>query len=225
VKSRATFAAVAVFASIVGLTFGAKKALSASTAPLSGAWNIASTGKANSSGELLFRVTTNDGSDPVEVTVSVTSGTNEDGVARKIRQSMSTQLRSDRFNVTLGSGANVLVTDQNGEPTFTLELLDSDVENVRVLVQSVQPVAPPTVPEQRTPANPPQGTSETPAGPGNSAPPSNAPAQTPPPNNQQVSPPASSPPPNNSQQSPPPSTPAPQTSSGSGAPASSPPQG
>jgi hypothetical protein len=166
---------LAIVASLGGLFFGASQALGATTAPLSGAWNIASTGKAGTSGELVFRVTTNDGNDPVEITVPVSSGTNEEGVARNIRRSLSSQLRADRFNVTLGEGANVLVTDQRGEPNFTLELLDSDVENVRVMVQSVQPVAPPTVPEQRTPANPAQNAPATPPAPGNAAPPTSVP--------------------------------------------------
>ena len=34
--------------------------------PLSEAWNIASSGRAASSGELMFRITPGDGSDPVE---------------------------------------------------------------------------------------------------------------------------------------------------------------
>jgi hypothetical protein len=214
--SRPTVVILAIAASLGGLIFGASQALSASTAPLSGAWNIAPTGKAASSGELKFRVTRNDGSDPVEIEVPVSSGTSEEGVARDIRRSLSSQLRSDRFNVSLGEGANVLVTDQRGEPSFTLELLDSDVENLRVMVQSVQPVAPPTVPEQRAPATPPQGTPDTPAAPGNAAPPvpSGSP-QTP------VTPPAQSPSPSAPVDQPapgaPPATPAPSAPGGSAA--------
>src|SRR5215203_5639463 len=103
-------------------------AIAANNAPLSGTWNIAPTGSAASTGELLFRMTPGDGGDPVEVTVSVTSGTNEIGVARDIRQALSTQLARDRFNVRLGEGANVLVSDPRGRPNFSLELVDSDVE-------------------------------------------------------------------------------------------------
>ena len=47
----------------------------------------------------------------------------------------TTQLRGDRFNVEAGEGANVLVTSA-GKTGFSLELVDSDVENVRVAVQS-----------------------------------------------------------------------------------------
>jgi hypothetical protein len=227
-KSRASLVVVSLAASLVGLTFGASKAFGANSPPLSGAWNIASSGKAGSSGELVFRVTPRDGSDPTEISVPVIGGTSEDGIARNIRRALSSQLRADRFDVSMGEGANVVVSDSRGEPNFSLELLDSDVENVRVLVQSVAPVAPPTVPEQQAPANPPQSGPATPAAPGNAAPPANAPPQT-----QDGSPPnTSSPPPNASQPSapvpsnaPPPATPTPppNATGGSGAPASSPP--
>ena len=165
-------------------------AFAANNPPLSGTWNIAPSGAAGSSGELLFRMTPNDGGDPVEVTVSVSSGTNEIGVARDIRQALSTQLARDRFNVQLGEGANVLVSDPRGRANFSLELLDSDVENLRVVVQSVDATASPTVPEQAVPAVPPQ-TPPANNAPGNAIPP---PAPTPGNTGQPASPPANSPP-------------------------------
>jgi hypothetical protein len=237
-KSRASLVVISIAASLVGLAFGANKAFGANSPPLSGTWNIASTGKAGSSGDLVFRVTPGDGTDPVEISVPVIGGTSEDGVARNIRRALSSQLRADRFNVSMGEGTNVVVSDSRGQPNFSLELLDSDVENVRVLVQSVAPVAPPTVPEQQAPANPPQASPTTPPAPGNAAPPVNAPPQT-----QDAAPPGatsppgssspgSSPPPNTSQpaapapsNAPPPGNPAPppNATGGAGAPASTPP--
>jgi hypothetical protein len=240
-KSRASLVVVSVAATLVGLAFGANKAFGANSPPLSGTWNIASSGKAGSSGDLVFRVTPGDGGDPVEISVPVIGGTSEDGVARNIRRALSSQLRADRFNVSMGEGANVVVSDPRGQPNFSVELLDSDVENVRVLVQSVAPVAPPTVPEQQVPANPPQGNPATPPAPGNAAPPANAlpeiqqstpPGATPPPNAPQPSTPAPSnaPPPSNATPSgnaPPSASPAtpPNSTGGAGAPASTPPPG
>lgn len=228
-QPRARVVFLAVVASIAGLTFGASKALGANSPPLSSSWNIAASGKAGSSGDLLFRVTPGDTDlDPVEISVPVIGGTNEDGVARNIRRALSSQLRADRFNVSLGEGTNVVVSDPRGQPNFSLELLDSDVENVRVVVQSVAPAAPPTVPEQQVPATPPQGGAATPPAQGNAAPPVNAPPQT-----QDGVPPAVNPP-NPSQPSapvpsnaPPPANPAPapNNTGGSGSPASSPPPG
>ena len=71
------------------------------------------------------------------------SGANEDTVARTIRRALSSQLPRDRYSVQLGEGTNVLVSDPRGRPNFSLELVDSDIENVRVAVQSVTPAARP----------------------------------------------------------------------------------
>jgi hypothetical protein len=124
----------------------------------------------------------------VEVTVFVLSGANETGVASSIRRALNTQLDTSRFNVESGEGATVLLTDARGNDNFALELVDSDVESLRVMVQSAAPVAPPTVPPQNVPAD--QPTPANPALPGNTtpgnaappagaAPPTSAPPATP----------------------------------------------
>lgn len=146
----------------------------ANTPPLSDTWSIAPSGTASSSGELLFRLTPGDGGDATEITVSVASGTDETGVASNIRRALNTHLRGDRFEVEAGEGANVLVK-ATGKSGFSLELVDSDVESLRVAVQSAQPVAPPTVPRQAAPANPPENTPATPPAPGGAAPPQQQP--------------------------------------------------
>jgi hypothetical protein len=166
-------ASALVWATLVGA--GAVRA--ANAPPLATAWNIASTGKAATSGELVFRVTAEEGTDPVEVTVFVLSGSNETGVASSIRRALSTQLDARKFNVAGGEGANVLVTNASGSSRFFVELVDSDVENVSVRVQNATPAASPTVPAQQAPAvpsNPPA----TPPQPGNALPP---PAESAPP--------------------------------------------
>jgi hypothetical protein len=123
--------------------------------PLAKVWNIAPTGRAGSSGDLHFRVHQNDGSDPVDITVPIIMGAKDQTVARSIRNSLGSQLRRDRFKVELGEGTNVLISDQRGQPNFAIELVDSDIEELRVAVQSVTPAAPPTVPTQSAPAVPP----------------------------------------------------------------------
>ncbi|HEV7605829.1 MAG TPA: hypothetical protein VGO61_00705 [Steroidobacteraceae bacterium] len=190
----------------------------ANSPPLSPSWNIASTGKASTSGELLFRVTPGDGDDATEVTVFVLSGTNDTGVASNIRRALNSQLRADLFNVEPGEGANVLLSSP-GQKDFSLELVDSDVENVRVAVQSAAPVAPPTVPRQATPATPPApakpGVPAIPSAPGDAMPP----AIQPPPTNESQ---PAAPPPANAPALPNPAPP-PNATGGSGAPASAPP--
>ena len=188
-------------------------ALAFASPPPAGVWNIAPTGRAGSSGDLHFRITQNDGSDPVDITVPVMLGAKETTVARSIHNSLGSQLRRDRFKVELGEGANVLVSDSRGQPNFSLELVDSDVEDLRVAVQSVTPAASPTVPQQEVPALPPA--SRSPDAPGPDAPG----AANPPPG--EVTPvpgtglgiPDNSPPrvPNTSPPAPPPATPPPAT--------------
>ena len=108
---------------------------------------------------------------PVDITVPIMSGAKEGSIARNIQRALSSQLRADQFDVEAGEGTNVLVTSA-GEHGFSVELIDSDVENVRVAVQSAAPAAPPTVPKQSTPANPP--TAGDTASAGDAMPPSNA---------------------------------------------------
>jgi len=135
--------------------FLATSAFAANGPPLASAWNIATSGNATSSGDLDFRITRNDGSDPVDITVPVISGAGQDSVARSIGRALSSQLRRDRYNVQLGENGNVLVTDPRNQPNFSLELVDATIENVRVAVQSVTPAAPPTVPAHAAPAEAP----------------------------------------------------------------------
>jgi len=198
----ATCLIAAVMAASSCTAFGA-----ASGPPLASTWNIAASGSAESSGELEFRITPNDGSNPIDITVPVIAGANQNAVARNINRALSSQLRRDRYSVELGENANVLVSDPRGRPNFSIELVDSGIENVRVAVQSVTPSAPPTVPEQSTPAQPPPG-----ATPGNTAPrdapPVTGPGQTPVPDNTSSAtpPPSGSPMPN---PTPPPANPPP----------------
>ncbi len=186
------------FSTIALAALVAAFAHAASAPPSAGVWNIATSGKAASSGDLAFRITATDGSDPVDITVPVMSGASEDSVARSIRRALSSQLPRDRFSVQLGEGANVLVSDPRGRPNFTLELVDSDIENVRVAVQSVTPAAAPTVPPQSVPAEAPAVPAPGNAAPGNALPPPNTspPMGTPP--SDTVPPPGSIPPPGSS---------------------------
>ncbi len=138
--------------------------------PLASVWNIAPTGNADSSGALRFRVTSDVG-DPVDISVPVVMGADAETVARGIRRALGSQLRPDRFNVQLGEGTNVLVSDTRGKPRFSLELVNSDVDNLRVAVQSVTPAASPTVPKQAAPAEDTKDGKPANNGPGDAIPP------------------------------------------------------
>lgn len=202
--------AIRLIAALVAASAFAAPALAAPRSsghgpPLASTWNIAASGSAASSGDLSFRITRGDESDPVDITVAVMSGASQESVARSISRSLSSQLRRDQYNVQLGENGNVLVSDQRGQPDFSLELVDSDVENVRVAVQSVTPAAPPTAPMQAAPAEPPavNAPAKSAPAPANTSPaappPANSPAlpnPSPPPNNGEAAgAPASTPPP------------------------------
>ncbi|HYJ39392.1 MAG TPA: hypothetical protein VEW08_01310 [Steroidobacteraceae bacterium] len=169
--------ATCLIAALVAASALAAPSSMAQGPPLASAWNIAASGSATSSGDLDFRITPNDGSNPVDITVPVISGAGQDSVARSIGRALSSQLRSDRYNVQLGENGNVLVTDPRGQPNFSLELVDSNIESVRVAVQIVTPAAPPTAPMQAAPAEAPPAIRPDNTVPGNAAPP---PANAPP---------------------------------------------
>ena len=147
--------------------------------PLAGSWNITPSGSAASSGELLFRVTPAHG-EPSQIAVPVRNGSDDVSVARGIRQAMSAQLPR-LYRIELGEGANVLVSDPKGKPTFSIELLDSDVASLRVSVRNIEPAATPTVPAQSAPAI--TLPEPTPAQPGAAIPPTQNPGEAMPPAN------------------------------------------
>jgi hypothetical protein len=165
---------VNIRALLIGTAATLIAAVAIAAPPLAGSWNITPSGSAASSGDLLFRVTSG-GGDPVEITVPVRSGTDDVAVARAIRQALSAQLRRDRYT----EGANVLVSDPRGRPSFSIELVDSDVDALRVSVRNIEPAATPTVPSQAVPAieSPPP----TPAQPGAATSPTENPAEAMPP--------------------------------------------
>ena len=189
------------------LALPASSLFAANGPPLSGVWNIAPSGNAASSGELLFRVAPGDGSEPLDVRVPVHSGASDIAVARDIRRALSSQLPPERYNVELGEGANVLVRDPHGKPNFSLELINSGIDNLRVAVQSVTPAASPTVPQQAVPAEVPAPA--TPPAPGNSLPPQ---PRTSPPQPPSPATPQEIPPPRSSVPVPQPAIPPPQPS-------------
>src|SRR5688572_9906755 len=123
-----------IMIALPGLMVTASAVQAENSPPLSESWNISSSGKAATSGELLFRVTPQEGAGPVEVTVFVLSGTNETGVASSIRRALVNQLDAQRFDVAEGEGANVLLSGDRAGSAFSVELIDSDVQDVRVVV-------------------------------------------------------------------------------------------
>jgi hypothetical protein len=170
-------ATVNIRALLIAIAASLLAAVSIAAPPLASSWNITPSGSAASSGQLLFRVTPAGGA-PVEVTVAVPRGSSDVIVARTIRQALSSQL-PHIYRVELGEGANVLLADARGKPTLSIELLNSDVDGMRVSVRNIQAAATPTVPAQTEPATPPPA--PTPAQPGAASPPTQDPQDALPP--------------------------------------------
>src|SRR5262245_46809275 len=159
---------------VAGAVSLALPAFAANSLPLSNAWNVAPSGSATSSGSLHFRVTPGN-EKPVDITVPVMSGATDIAIARYIQRALGSQLRSEGIEVATGAETNVMLKSTRKDG-FSVELVDSSVENVRVAIQSTEGTAPPTVPKQATPANPPINTPATPPAPGDAVPPDTPPA-------------------------------------------------
>jgi hypothetical protein len=104
---------------------------SADSPPSSNKWRLEVSGDAESDGVLKFRIDPKDGA-PVEVTANIDDGRSENGVARDIREAFQAQLPKDRYSVETDDGEDVLIKKDFGEPDFSIELVSSTVEDVRV---------------------------------------------------------------------------------------------
>jgi len=104
---------------------------SADSPPRSNKWRLEVSGDAESDGVLKFRIQPKDGA-PVEVTANVDDGRSENGVARDIREAFQAQLPKGSYSVETDDGEDVLIKKDFGEPDFSIELISSTVEDVRV---------------------------------------------------------------------------------------------
>jgi hypothetical protein len=103
-------------------------------APTSNKWRIEMSGKALTTGDIVFRVTPRQG-EPVDVTVGIRSGRAENNVAKDVRDALAAKLNPDRYTVEVDDGEDILVKKKEGQPDFALELIDSNVQNVSIKVE------------------------------------------------------------------------------------------
>src|SRR5688572_11284288 len=97
-------------------------------------WRIETSGNAESSGTINFRVQPNQG-DAIPVAVKISKGRSENEVAKDIRDAFRAQLPADRFHAETDDGEDVLIKTKNNQPDFSVILAGSDVEQVRLNVQ------------------------------------------------------------------------------------------
>jgi hypothetical protein len=105
----------------------------ADASPTSNKWRVELDGQALTSGSLVFRVTPRQG-ETTEVIVNVRSGRAENNVAKDVRDAFAATLSPERYTVEVDDGEDVLVKKKDGQPDFSLELVEVSVQNVSVKV-------------------------------------------------------------------------------------------
>jgi hypothetical protein len=96
-------------------------------------WNIELEGQAVKAGDIVFRVTPRQG-DPTDITVNVTPGRDEAKVVKDVRDALAAKLSPDRYIIESG-GNDITIKKKEGQPDFALELVDSTVQNVSVMIE------------------------------------------------------------------------------------------
>jgi len=113
-----------VLASLLALT-----ALSATAAE--NKWRMQFSGNAESDGAVEVTITPNGDNPPVVVSIPVTKGTSENGVAKAVRDGLRAGLPKG-YKVERDDGEDVLVKRRMGTARFTLEVTGNTVKGVRV---------------------------------------------------------------------------------------------
>lgn len=117
--------------SIVVLSCATLSTACADEAPLSNKWRLQMSGGAESDGTMTFRVTPKDGAS-TDVIVTLKDGRSENGVARDVRDAFIAQLPKGRYSVETDDGEDVLIKKTLGDSDFSIELVASTVDDVRV---------------------------------------------------------------------------------------------
>jgi hypothetical protein len=106
----------------------------ADTSATSNKWRIEMSGQALNTGDIVFRVTPRQG-EAVDVSVGIKSGRDENHVARDVRDALAAKLSPDRYSIEVDDGEDILIKKKEGQPDFSLELVESNVRNVNIKVE------------------------------------------------------------------------------------------
>jgi hypothetical protein len=104
----------------------------AATPPV-GQWKINLTGQATSAGEVHLRVTPQTG-EPVLVTIKIATSRGEMYMAKDVLAALKAQLPMPQYKSEIVHIRDVLLKPGHGQPTFTLEFVDSTVGGTKVAV-------------------------------------------------------------------------------------------
>lgn len=105
--------------------------LSVSASAAENKWRMQFSGNAESDGALEVTITPNGDNPPVVVSIPVTAGTSENGVAKAVRDGLRAGLPKG-YKVERDDGEDVLVKRRLGTARFTLEVTGNTVNGVRV---------------------------------------------------------------------------------------------
>lgn len=97
-------------------------------------WRIELSGQALTTGELLFRVTPRQG-EATDISVNIRSGREENKVAKDVRDAFAAKLSPERYSVEVDDGEDILVKKKEGQPDFSIELVEASVQNVSIKVE------------------------------------------------------------------------------------------
>lgn len=122
------------FSSAVAATLLLAALCYAGTSPTANKWRIALDGKAQSSGQLEFRVTPRQG-EAIDVVANIRSGRAENNVAKDVRDAFAAKLSPERYSVEVDDGEDILIKKKDGQPDFALELVESSVQNLSIKIK------------------------------------------------------------------------------------------
>ncbi len=104
--------------------------LSLQAAP-SNKWRLEFSGKADSDGVIVIRLTPIEG-EPVSAEVNVEDNTGENGVAKTVVKGLKAQLPEDQYHVERDDGEDVLTKKRRKAVNFDVEIVSNSVEGVRI---------------------------------------------------------------------------------------------
>lgn len=93
-------------------------------------WRLEISGNAETAGQVVVQVSPEQG-EPIRVTTQVAAGRAKNDVARDISTALQ-MLASDRYNVALDDGEDVLVKKRDGARDFAVTVVENTVQGLRV---------------------------------------------------------------------------------------------
>jgi hypothetical protein len=97
-------------------------------------WRIEISEGANTDGTIRFALTPV-GGEMTQVQVNVKEGRSENDVAKDVRDAFKAALSSEKYDIEIDDGEDVLVKNKGQAPKFTVAFVASDVKGTRVEVE------------------------------------------------------------------------------------------